>query len=167
MKATVPKPAAVVLALLSACDGGNTGPKEERFSASLSGQNEQPAAISTSAAGSARFVVDPAGRITYSLDVQNVSAATMAHIHGPADATRNAGVLVWLADARSAPVSATGTTRLGEGTIDASVALPAGVPYDSLLAFIRTGRAYVNVHTNANKGGEIRGQILPSSSGSY
>jgi hypothetical protein len=30
---------------------------------------------------------------------------------------------------------------------------------DSLVTLMRTGNAYVNVHTSANKGGEIRGQL--------
>ena len=30
---------------------------------------------------------------------------------------------------------------------------------DSLLVLLRTGNAYVNVHTRVNLGGEIRGQV--------
>jgi len=34
------------------------------------------------------------------------------------------------------------------------------VKYDSLLVLLRNGQAYVNVHTTANPGGEIRGQLV-------
>jgi hypothetical protein len=41
-----------------------------------------------------------------------------------------------------------------------SAQCPGGVAnFDELIAKIRSGEAYVNVHTLANPGGEIRGQI--------
>jgi hypothetical protein len=48
-----------------------------------------------------------------------------------------------------------------EGTITASnlVGPLAGQPLSALLDAMRAGNTYVNVHTSANAGGEIRGQI--------
>ncbi len=60
-------------------------------------------------------------------------------------------------------VSATGST----GTFaKADYATGEGLPADwaGVLAAIRDGDAYVNIHTAANKGGEIRGQLAASSS---
>ena len=34
---------------------------------------------------------------------------------------------------------------------------------ESLIALMRTGNVYVNVHTSNNPGGEVRGQIMPTS----
>lgn len=52
------------------------------------------------------------------------------------------------------PTTASGTfTGTFTGTNSASVSL------DSLLVLMRTGKAYTNIHTATNPGGEIRGQI--------
>ena len=72
------------------------------------------------------------------------SAAGASHIHGPADTTHAAGVLVPL----NTP---TGTS----GTISGTATLTA-----DQLADLLTGQTYINIHTANNPGGEIRGQIL-------
>jgi len=70
--------------------------------------------------------------------------ATAAHFHGPADMTANSGVAIALgAGAPSSPV--TGSATLTEAQA----------------AQLTGGMWYVNVHTQANPGGEIRGQVLP------
>ncbi len=68
--------------------------------------------------------------------------ATMAHIHGPADVGANAGIMVPLTPVTS-PIKMTVTLT------------------DEQVAAMRAGKEYVNVHTAANPGGEIRGQIVP------
>lgn len=68
--------------------------------------------------------------------------ATAAHFHGPASAGANAGVVVPFANAAS-PIE-------GQATITAAQA-----------ADLMAGRWYANIHTAANPGGEIRGQMLP------
>jgi len=67
--------------------------------------------------------------------------ATMAHFHGPALAGENAGVVVPLAN----PASATESTA----TLT-----------DAQAADMLAGKWYINVHTAANPGGEIRGQLM-------
>ena len=70
----------------------------------------------------------------------------MAHIHGPAAEGKNAGVEVWLSKkgaAASSPIK-------GEATLTADEAKQ-----------MMAGDTYVNVHTAAHPGGEIRGQIMP------
>ena len=66
--------------------------------------------------------------------------ATAAHFHGPAEAGKNAGVAVPIAPATS-PLHGTATLT------------------DAQAADLMAGHWYVNVHTEANKGGEIRGQL--------
>ena len=68
--------------------------------------------------------------------------ATAAHFHGPAEVGKNAGVMV------AAPGSATGSF---EGT--------ASLTDDQAKALL-AGDTYFNVHTAANPGGELRGQVM-------
>ena len=66
--------------------------------------------------------------------------ATAAHFHGPAETGKNAGVAVPIAPATS-PLEGSATLT------------------DAQAADLMAGKWYVNVHTAANKGGEIRGQL--------
>ncbi|MBB3176741.1 CHRD domain-containing protein [Variovorax sp. Sphag1AA] len=68
--------------------------------------------------------------------------ATAAHFHGPAAAGANAGVVVPFTNA-SSPIEGTATLTPAQA------------------ADLMAGRWYANVHTAANPGGEIRGQMLP------
>lgn len=116
------------------------------FTAQLSGINEVPP-VTTTATGLATFVVNFAtGVTTYTLDVTGLISPTAAHIHvGPAGV--NGGVIHWLYHSTGvnapATLPATGVITLTHGQIE--LMLQEGL--------------YVNVHTPANPGGEIRGQI--------
>ena len=66
--------------------------------------------------------------------------ATAAHFHGPAEAGKNAGVAV--------PITPNTSPLAGSATLT-----------DAQAADLQGGRWYVNVHTAANPGGEIRGQL--------
>jgi len=68
--------------------------------------------------------------------------ATMAHIHGPASAGKNAGVVI--------PVPKDKVASPIEGTATLS---------DAQAKELVAGNYYFNVHTEKNPGGEIRGQI--------
>ena len=94
----------------------------------------------------------------FRIDVAGITDVSAVHIHGPAAADANAGVLVGLCNSGSAPACAAGTVDgvLASGTAGSV----SGVSFDSLLVLLRNGNAYVNVHTTANPGGEIRGQIV-------
>jgi hypothetical protein len=66
--------------------------------------------------------------------------ATAAHFHGPAEPGKNAGVAV--------PIPNPSASFEGSATLT-----------DAQAADLLAGRYYVNVHTDANKPGEIRGQV--------
>ena len=115
-----------------------------QLGAALSGTSEVgPTASPGSGSGSMTLVNDT---LNFSVTFTNLlSPATAAHIHAPADATHNVGVVI--------PLTAPAATA---GTISGSVALSA-----QNLMWLVTGQAYFNIHTTNFPGGEIRGQIQP------
>jgi hypothetical protein len=81
--------------------------------------------------------------VSWNITFQNlVAPATAAHLHGPANYGQNAGVQVGL----GTPVS----PIIGSTTISAT-------QESQLLG----GLWYVNIHSSAFPGGEIRGQVVP------
>jgi len=113
------------------------------FHATLSSLQEVPT-VKSAATGEADLTLDTATDVlTYKLVIKNLSSPIVAaHIHGPAMPGANAGVLI--------PFS----------TADAPITGMAALTPDEV-ADLKAGRYYINVHTNNNKGGEIRGQIQP------
>ncbi|MGO4716415.1 CHRD domain-containing protein [Bradyrhizobium sp. 2TAF24] len=109
--------------------------------AALSGSAEVPATTSKGT-GSADITYDTASKtLSWKLSYSGLSGpATTAHFHGPAEAGKNSGVAVPI------PNSASGTE--GSATLT-----------DAQAADLLAGKYYVNVHTAANPGGEIRGQV--------
>jgi hypothetical protein len=110
----------------------------------MNGPSEVPTNPST---GTANGILTFIGsQLFYEINYSGLSAsATAAHIHGPASTTTSAGVIVPL----NSP-SGTAGTIAGTATL---------TPQN--LAYILAGQTYVNIHTTANPGGEIRGQIWP------
>jgi hypothetical protein len=137
---------------------------ETVFVAALSGGNQMPA-VETEAVGLALFVASEDG-VDYALAVANIENMLMAHIHaGGSD--ESGPVAVWLdpsVDARE-PELREGTTNgiTAQGTITSEefVGPLEAESLDTLLEMMRTDETYVNVHTEQNQGGEIRGQIRP------
>ena len=70
--------------------------------------------------------------------------ATAAHFHGPADSGSNAGVQV--------PVS---TDAIAKSPFEGEATLT-----DAQASDLMAGKWYFNIHTTANKSGEIRGQVI-------
>ncbi len=138
------------------------------FTVPLNGGNEFPNPIDTQARGVGIFHLSADGtELSYRLIATNIDNVIMAHIHCCTGPGANAGISVWLyPDAppqQLIPGRHTGT--LATGTITAEdVLAPAALtgaddPLAALVEQMRAGNAYVNVHTSANPGGEIRGQL--------
>lgn len=114
------------------------------FSASLEGSQEVPA-VTTDATGSGSFTLTDAG-LVFSITVEGLDIAA-AHFHNAA-AGSNGGVV------RDLGGDFEGNTATGVwSSTDAQALTPA------LMAELLKGNIYVNVHTAANPGGEIRGQL--------
>jgi plastocyanin len=126
----------------------------EYFTATLSGGAEVPPVVTT-ATGSATFIIDPSGTsILYDVSYQGLSGpAAAAHIHVGA-ASVAAGIILPLQVGPSPMV----------GILTAADLTPSGsvTTFAEALDAIRAGNTYVNIHTAANKPGEIRGQIGPA-----
>ncbi|HUH13020.1 MAG TPA: CHRD domain-containing protein [Longimicrobiales bacterium] len=122
-----------------------------RFTAALSGSNEVPA-VTTDAVGNATFTV-VGSTLSYRIDVADIASVFGAHIHKGAPGV-NGGVMVGLFAGPDTTLGAMGT--LAEGTVEVA---------DSVVELMRTGQAYVNVHTRAHPGGEIRGPVSLVSTG--
>ncbi|MCP3465063.1 CHRD domain-containing protein [Bradyrhizobium sp. CCGUVB23] len=114
----------------------------EKLKATLDGKAEVPATTS-SGTGTADLDYDAASKkLSWTVTYSGLSGpATAAHFHGPAESGKNAGVAVAIPNAASSPVK-------GEATLT-----------DAQAADLLSGKYYVNIHTAANPGGEIRGQV--------
>ncbi|HZL30859.1 MAG TPA: CHRD domain-containing protein [Pseudolabrys sp.] len=111
------------------------------FKASLNGKSEVPP-NTTAGTGSVTATYDSdSKKLSWKGSYSGLTGpATAAHFHGPAPAGKNAAVLV--------PISPNGPSFEGSATLT-----------DAQAKALADGDLYVNVHTAANKGGEIRGQL--------
>ncbi len=119
------------------------------FKTILTGVGERPSATPSRAFGVGAFTV--IGReLAFEVTYQGLlSAATAAHIHGPADSAGTAPVMIDLTTNVVSVLDKAGTLA-GQLTLT-----------PTQLAAIVDGKAYVNIHTTNYPGGEIRGQIAP------
>ena len=115
----------------------------QKYDATLSGAQQVPP-VTSPGTGTATMTLD-GDKLTYDVEYKGLSGpATAAHIHGPAAAGANAGVMIPFANPAS-PI---------KGTVNLT---------PEQVADLKSGKEYVNIHTAQNKGGEIRGQIKPAS----
>ncbi len=93
--------------------------------------------------GNGEFTYDTASKkLEWTVTYKDMSGpVTAGHIHGPSTPQSNAGVAVPFQNAGSSPIKGSATLT------------------DQQAADLLAGKDYVNLHTAANKGGEIRGQI--------
>ena len=115
----------------------------EKMKATLDGKSENPPNTSA-ATGTADIDYDAATKkLTWKLTYSGLSGpATAGHFHGPAEPGKNAGVAVAIPNATTSPAEGSATLT------------------DAQAADLLAGKYYVNVHTAANPGGEIRGQVM-------
>ena len=122
--------------------GQLTVERANHYFATMSGINEIPA-VTTSGFGVASFFISKNNqKVEYKIVVNNLSGAIAnAHLHF--GAAGRAGAVVY-------PLAFTATSNVLTGVLDVNQAF-----IDSLTA----NKIYVNIHTAANSGGEIRGQM--------
>lgn len=149
---------AVPLALW-ACGGSNSSSSGATvFNATLSGANETPP-VSGGGTGTATFTLS-GSTVNYSVVATGLSgSATGAHIHVGASGV--AGPIVVDIAAITPPPA--GTSFSIQGSFTAANIKPQTSPtiatLDDLVAQMRAGNTYFNIHTAAHASGETRGQL--------
>ena len=129
----------------------------EAFTANLSGGEEVPR-VTTESTGVASFNVTGDDSIDYTVNVTGMDKVMGVHVHS-GKTGENGEVVVTLFNATSptGPISG----NLANGTITGSSleGQMQGTAVSDLVKAMERGETYVNVHTEANPNGEIRGQI--------
>jgi hypothetical protein len=112
------------------------------FKAQLSGANEVPPNTSAGT-GQAEAALDTATKmLTWTVTYTGLTGPAIgAHLHGPGEHGKNAGIVI--------PFNFVATPIKGQATLS-----------DTQIADLLAGRWYVNVHTSAHPGGELRGQLV-------
>jgi hypothetical protein len=165
-----------MVALVAADDKGKDNDRDRdrdnRISARLVGINEVPS-VSTGATGrlTARISRDEQS-IEYELSFSGLQGVVaQSHIH-IARRNVNGGIVLWLCQGTSrapAQVAAATPECPQEGTVTGTLTAASVTPVatqqiglnelNEVIALIRAGAAYANVHTAPSPGGEIRGQL--------
>ncbi|MFI4975668.1 MAG: CHRD domain-containing protein [Caulobacterales bacterium] len=111
------------------------------FKAALSGHDEVPPNAATGTGKLTATLDTDSKALSYNVTYRGLSGpGVAAHFHGPAAAGANGPVVI--------PVTAPASPIKGTATLT-----------DAQVADLKAGAWYFNVHTQANPGGEIRGQI--------
>jgi hypothetical protein len=113
-----------------------------KMTATLDGAQQSPA-VTTDGKGSAELTFDTeTKKLDWTIEYSGLSGPPAAgHFHGPADAGANAGVAVPFEGDLASPIKGSATLT------------------DAQAADLTAGKYYINLHTAAHKGGEIRGQV--------
>jgi hypothetical protein len=113
-----------------------------KLAATLDGAQQSPP-VQTDGKGTAQLNFDTeTKKLDWTVEYSGLSGPPAAgHFHGPADKGANADVAVPFQGDLASPIK-------GEATLT-----------DAQAADLLAGKYYINLHTAANKGGEIRGQV--------
>lgn len=148
----------VVLAIVGITSGltNSVVAQEQKFVATLSGQEEVPP-TNSQATGMADFTIT-GENAEYSVNASNIQGVTAGHIHSGGQG-ENGPIVVTLFknDSPTNEVSETGSI-----TVDKLEGPMAGKQLTDLVTAMSNGETYVNIHTEQNPNGEIRGQITSS-----
>jgi hypothetical protein len=165
--AILPIALAALLPMVPACGDDDNTPSETAtsFSATLSGDEEVPA-VPTDATGTATIEITGSA-ITYTVTTLGLVNPVVSHIHVAAAGVNGPVRLNLCGTGDPVPACTPGDGVLVTGTNGVTL----DITFDELVAQIRAGNAYVNVHTdngtpppNTGPGdmasGEIRGQLV-------
>ncbi|RZL92521.1 MAG: CHRD domain-containing protein [Variovorax sp.] len=134
--------ATAATAVLAGC-GMMSSSNTASFSGSMNAASQVPPNMTRGSGLAEAWLNRDTNVLKYKITYTGLSGpATAGHFHGPAGAGANAGIVLPFANPAS-PIE-------GQATLTPAQA-----------ADLSAGRWYANIHTAANPGGEIRGQLLP------
>lgn len=129
---------------LSAC-GSMVASNAMALSAKLSAANEVPSNTSAGTGMLDASLDKQTNVLTWTVTYAGLTGPVKAgHFHGPAAAGANAGVALGFSGSVESPIKGTATLTAAQA------------------ADVMAGKWYVNLHTAANPGGEVRGQVMPA-----
>lgn len=136
------RPALIVTAFATCLMSAAVQAETINYHATLKGTAEVPP-NETGGTGTATATIDTDTKmLSYRVQYSGLSGpATAGHFHGPAGAGKNAAVLIPVMAPLGSPIL--GMARLS----------------DAEIADFQAGNVYVNIHTEKNSDGEIRGQM--------
>lgn len=116
--------------------------EEVMFHVVLDGQQQSPT-LQIPGKGTADVTYDTeTKKLDWTIEYSDLSGPpVMGHFHGPADRGQNADVAVPFEGDLASPIKGSATLT------------------DAQAADLMAGKYYINLHTAAHKGGEIRGQV--------
>jgi hypothetical protein len=134
------------------------------FTAELLGSNEVPPNASTASGNITLEFDDDLMGVGYAIEMAGITTPLLqAHIHtGPPDA--NGPVVAFLFEFCAITPSgcdAENNQIFGDDIRLQGRAILTSGDFEGLLAEMQSGNTYVNVHTEAFNGGELRGQLVP------
>jgi hypothetical protein len=147
---------AVVVAGVAQSCGDSTAPGPKQYVATMLPGNELPPKTTTGT-GITTFV-DNGTQIDWTMSLTGMTGVFASHIH-LGSATTASGPVIFNLFMPNGTNTSTLNGVVGSGTI--TNANNVTISLDSLRVLFNNGNAYVNVHTTANGGGEIRAQVLP------
>jgi CHRD domain len=142
MKKTAYLTAMISLGFVMSTFASITHAESVKLHAEMKGSNEVPPNTSPgSGTADATFDTDTK-LLTWTVTYSNLTGPVMgAHFHGPVEAGKNAGIVL--------------PFKTVESPIQGSATLT-----DNQAADLLAGKWYANIHTGANPGGELRGQMM-------
>lgn len=147
-----------VAALLPAAASAQT--LTSQWAAALTGANEVPANASAARGSFTATIDEAANTITWSLSVPSITNATAAHLHTGQAGINGPVILGLFAAPTGSPAQAVSVSGTAKGS---DLVGPLQGNFQEFIRAVKGGTIYVNVHSTALPGGEIRSQVLPAS----
>jgi hypothetical protein len=152
--------AGLVFAMACDDDDDPAAPRPETYRSNLTGAQEKPNPVTSTATGPAEIVFADANTINFTVTVAGINSMTAGHFHAVNNANGTGPVVFGFFAGPATGAGFSGTVATGTITRTSTFTGIAGFNFDSLVARLRAGGTlYANLHTSAFPAGEIRGDM--------